>query len=44
MYQGLTFRVYAEKNPQKNVWKVLKITNFGSSPQFSHLKNRGRNN
>ena len=33
-----------EKNPQKNVGKVLKITNFISSPQFSHLKNWGKNN
>ena len=33
-----------EKNPQKNVEKVLQITNFVSSPQFSHLKNRGENN
>ncbi|MFM2028328.1 MAG: hypothetical protein RLZZ339_3045 [Cyanobacteriota bacterium] len=33
-----------EKNPQKNVGKVFQITNFVSSPQFSHLKNRGKNN
>jgi hypothetical protein len=33
-----------EKNPQKNVGKVLQITNFISSPQFSHLKNWGKNN
>ncbi len=33
-----------EKNPQKNVGKVFQITNFGSSPQFSYLKNRGKNN
>lgn len=32
------------KNPQKNVGKVLQITNFVPSPQFSHLKNRGENN
>jgi hypothetical protein len=33
-----------EKNPQKNVGKVFQITNFVSSPQFSYLKNRGKNN